>query len=133
MEGRILLIADDDDDDKQLFTEALNKVDPSAICYSAVNGEEVFKLLRSEVLIPEVILLDLNMPVMSGWDCLRLLKEDRLFKHIPVIIYTTSDSEKDVERAKVLGAEMLITKPASFKEIQKLVRSVLHLIKVGKI
>lgn len=128
-----MLIADDDDDDKKLFTEALDKVDPSAICYSAVNGEEVFKILRNGILMPEVILLDLNMSVMSGWDCLRLLKQDRLLKHIPVIIYKTSDSQKDVESAKTLGAEMLITMPASFKEIQKLVRSVLHLIKVGKI
>ena len=119
------LLADDDSDDREMFTEALADLDPEIICEGAGDGYEALRLL-SEIKgeHPNIIFLDINMPVMDGWDLLRNLKNDKLLVDIPVVVYSTSSRARDREIARDLGAMCFVTKPDSFR----LVKSMLEIV-----
>src|SRR4030095_14758078 len=122
---KILLIVDDDSDDIQLFCEAVAEINETFHCFSAGNGEEALQLLKSTIVKPDFIFLDLNMPRMSGRQCLVNLKKDPDFSHIPVIMYTTSKVDRDVEDSLHLGAVSFITKPNKFDHLVKEISNVL--------
>lgn len=113
-----ILIIDDDPDDRNLFAEALLEADGSFTCVQADCGDEALDLLQNvNVRLPLFIFLDLNMPRMNGWQCLSLLRKMERLKAVPIIIYTTTKSDEDEERAKSAGAAYFLTKPARFKEL----------------
>jgi CheY-like chemotaxis protein len=116
------LIADDDADDANLFCEALSQIDPVTKCFIAENGREVLELLSGGINNPDIIFLDINMPIMNGWECLKRLKEDTTFKNIPVVMYSTSSAKKDVEKAYGLGALIFLSKPEDFRELCKILQ-----------
>jgi CheY-like chemotaxis protein len=119
MSRRILLI-DDDSDDRTLFREALEMVAPSITCDCAADSKEAFLSLQSgKNGLPAVIFLDINLPVISGWQCLSMLKNDQTLRHIPVIIYSTSSHERDKKIAKEFGALTFFTKPHNFEVLKK--------------
>jgi len=111
---KIILLADDDSDDFEIFKEALQQAACTARLFRAENGAAVFDFLNDPGLPrPDVIFLDLNMPVMNGWQCLAKLKNTPSFEDIPVIMYTTSSHLRDLEIANDLNAHGLITKPSN--------------------
>ena len=113
------LVIDDDTDDRELFTEALALVDPVIVCDQAADGAEALKRLAAkEIDQPDIIFLDINMPVMDGWQFLARLKKEEMYKHIPVIVYTTSSTLKDKRIADDLGALCFITKPHAFASLK---------------
>jgi CheY-like chemotaxis protein len=121
---KLFLLADDDRDDAELFGEALTIIDPPVDFRHVSDGQAVFKYLSNEVNIrPDVIFLDLNMPEMSGWQCLAKLKNDMYFKEIPVIMYSTSANPRDKEIAIELGAVGFLTKPNDFKTLTQALES----------
>ena len=119
MSRRILLI-DDDRDDRDLFCEALETVAPKFSCDCCTDGMEALKKLESaNAPLPDVIFLDINLPMISGWQCLSMLKNADNLQHIPVIIYTTSSHERDKKTARDFGALTFFTKPHDFSELKK--------------
>ena len=82
---------------------------------TAANGQE--GLEKAESVRPDLILLDCNMPVMSGLDMLQLLRQDRKLKKIPVIMLTAVDETNDIDTAGILGVAGYITKPFNFTEL----------------
>jgi CheY-like chemotaxis protein len=118
-----LLLADDDIDDIELFYEAVKEVQPDAELAIAHTGRQL--LSRLQGCTPAIIFLDINMPEMNGWQCLKFLKSDAMWKHIPVIIYTTSSSKRDVEIANDLGAYKLVTKPDRFRDLLKMLSEII--------
>ena len=109
---RILLV-DDDADDQLYFRDAINELKKSLKCEIANNGREAIEQMNVPP-PPDLIFLDLNMPVMNGYDCLTYLKKEDRYKDIPVIIFTTSQSLNDIERSRNLGAKLFFTKPSNF-------------------
>lgn len=104
---------DDDVDDQLYFREAIAEVNPSIECRFANNGLEALEHI--EVPPPfDLIFLDLNMPVMNGYECLTTLKQKDQYKNIPVVIFTTSKNKSDIERSKQLGAHLYVSKPTNF-------------------
>ena len=98
--GLTFLLADDDSDDKTLFCEALSEIDPTIVCQTASDGSEALTILsQKRIKEPSIIFLDINMPVMDGWQCLRKLKEHPDHRNIPVIMYSTSSYQRDIELA----------------------------------
>lgn len=124
MVTRFLLI-DDDSDDRELFSEALSMVGPAIICYQANDAEEGFTWLQQNRDEPDLIFLDINLPVMNGWQLLTRLKESSL-KHIPVIMYSTSSNARDIKTAKELGALCFITKPHAFRMLKGMLNVVVE-------
>lgn len=113
-----IILVDDDADDIMLFCEALATISQEIVCRTAGNGKDFFEALEANIPeLPDVIFLDINMPIMNGWECLKTLKESPYYKDIPTIMYSTSGARNDVELAYSLGASMFITKPDDFKDL----------------
>ena len=122
---RKFLVADDDPDDTDLFGEALSSIDVSIEFNCVNNGKELIENLKSgKFTEPHVIFLDINMPEMNGWECLKNLKKEKEFKDIPVIMYSTSSSVSDGRKAVSFGALGLYEKPPSFLLLQKFLESI---------
>lgn len=118
---KCFLLADDDADDRELFSDALFKIHSSIICHCVSDGKEVLeKLDTKEFTKPDIIFLDINMPVMNGWQCLKKLKETEAYKHIPVIMFSTSSHQRDANIALDLGALCFFTKPGDFNQLKNI-------------
>jgi CheY-like chemotaxis protein len=122
-----LLLVDDDMDDQQIFLEALKHVAPSIEVATASNGlEALHKLNTPGAVQPDLIFLDLNMPMMNGKELLEELKKTGTFSHIPVIIYTTSSRVEDREESIQLGAYSYLVKPHNFNDLCEQLRNTLE-------
>lgn len=127
-------LIDDDTDDRELFSEALAAVDNSVVFYYAVDGEDALeKLDGKRIETPDVIFLDINLPAMSGWQCLDKLKSKEASRNIPVIMYSTSSHTRDRNIAKDLGALCLITKPHDYRQIKNVLSTVITNINSGNL
>ncbi|MDO6434323.1 response regulator [Flavitalea sp. BT771] len=83
------LLVDDDYEDAHIFRETLENVDPDILCYYALHGQDAWDKLESqEIAIPDIVFLDMKMPVMNGREFLELLRNDERYESIPVIIYS---------------------------------------------
>jgi CheY-like chemotaxis protein len=118
-----VLLIDDDKDDQEIFQKELNKFNSSITVLSAYNGQEGIDLLNK--ISADYIFLDINMPVMNGIDALKLIKQNKFLKDIPVIIYSTSDGRGYKKMALDLGAINYFTKPTSINGLQKMFAQVL--------
>ncbi|TWI89299.1 response regulator [Chitinophaga japonensis] len=126
MKPKILLIIDDDPDDREFFCEALKEVDESAICYACKSGMDAIDMLTSAQLpVPDFIFLDLNMPVLSGKQCLQALKKIRKLEQTHIIIYTTSKLTDDFSETINMGAMHFMTKPTRLSELRDALANVL--------
>jgi CheY-like chemotaxis protein len=111
---RILLI-DDDADDQLIFKEAIGEITEQVDCVFANNGfEGLSSLIRLDP-APSLIFLDLNMPIMNGFECLEQIRKNDQWRKIPVIIFSTSNNPADKGRSEKLGAEAFLTKTADFQ------------------
>jgi CheY-like chemotaxis protein len=122
---KIIMIIDDDPDDKDLFVEIVNEIDPEYSCVWGTDGLDGIRKLTQLPTLPKYIFLDLNMPRMNGKQCLVEIKRDQKFKHIPVIIFSTSKLESDIIESKKLGASFYMTKPSLFHELRDAVSHLL--------
>jgi len=116
----IILMADDDEDDCLLVGEALKKNQMVKELRFVSDGKELMEYLHgcnnsTDTPCPDLILLDLNMPMQNGRETLREIKADLRFKSIPVVILTTSKAERDIKLCYGLGANAYIIKPMSFE------------------
>jgi CheY-like chemotaxis protein len=110
---------DDDLDDQQFLIEALTKNDPGVQCYSAYNGKEAIEHLRNAFSpLPDAIFLDLNMPQQSGKQCLAELKRTSSLQHVPIIIYSTSSNQQEIQETLNMGASYFMIKKSSFEDLQ---------------
>jgi CheY-like chemotaxis protein len=123
---KIVFLIDDDADDREIFADSLSALDSDIMYQEAVNGQDAFEKLQSETFPkPDLIFLDLNMPIMDGRTFLKKIKENTDFSAIPVIIYSTSSSDYDKQFAAQNQAAMFLTKQYS---IALLTRDIKHAI-----
>jgi len=124
-----VFIVDDDADDRASIHDAFmaNKHDHEYVFMK--NGEQLIGHFSEEGVkhYPSLILLDLNMPGRDGRDVLKEIKETENLKLIPIVVLTTSSSNKDRETSYRLGANCFITKPDSYKELLTLTDSIARL------
>lgn len=119
-----ILLADDDDDDRDLFADAVNFSENVEVD-TVPNGTQLMQTLIETKELPDFIFLDLNMPEKSGKDCLQEIRTHEKLKDLPVIIYSTSSSKKDIDETFELGANLYLTKPNSFAELKNTVKRIL--------
>jgi CheY-like chemotaxis protein len=119
-----LLLIDDDEDDLFFFQQALQRID-IPFHFSSTNDSEVaLKHLQDKIIpAPDFIFLDLNMPKINGMEFLSAIKKLPHLAAIPIIIYTTSDSDKEKEEALKLGAVHFLSKPPHFEELCQRLKS----------
>lgn len=122
-----LVIADDDLDDQMLIKEAIENYPQHTTDITQVNdGMKLMKYLQAGE-VPDLLLLDLNMPYKTGMECLQEIRQDDQLRKMPVVILSTSKGSPDIESCFSLGAQFFFTKPCSFGELQQLVHDILDI------
>jgi len=124
-----ILLVEDNPGDVRLTAEALKEGKVANRIHVAADGMEAIEFLRRDgrhahAPIPDVILLDLNLPKKNGREVLAEIKQDPNLKHIPVVILTTSQAEKDIILTYNLHANCYITKPVDFGQFIDVVKSI---------
>jgi len=123
-----IALADDDEDDRQLFLKAMGNLKISTELSLFEDGQQLMDYLHSSLQdLPEVIFLDLNMPVKGGMECLKEMRNDSRFNDIMIAIYSTSSSEKDIEETFINGANIFINKPNDFGKLKESIAKVIEL------
>lgn len=122
MREPFILVADDDEDDCLLIRDALEESRIISNLQFVYDGKALMEVLSGIRVsgpasqLPDLILLDLNMPKKDGREALQEIKRDPRLRAIPIVILTTSSDSRDVEFCRRLGASSFITKPAIFGE-----------------
>jgi CheY-like chemotaxis protein len=116
--NRKILMIDDDAEDRMLMQDMFAEIGVPDVAHYEESGETALSYLNalSENELPSVIVLDLNMPKLNGTQVLRKLKENKKFKDITVIIYSTSVNHIEKEQTLKLGAHSYVIKPSSYEE-----------------
>lgn len=124
-----IYLVEDNDDDVFLIRKAVAQAPWPATIDTAVHGEAVLNDLNSRcekgLPLPDLILLDINMPRLDGFQVLKAVKEDTRLRHLPLLVLTTSDRREDIQRAFGLGASSFFTKPADFDGLVELLERIL--------
>lgn len=128
--ARILLV-EDSPSDQIVIQRALEDGHIACDLTIAENGKQALDMLQNkpphqESLgdLPDLIMMDINMPVMDGKEALHAIRKDDSIKHIPIIMLTTSSRDKDVMESYQLGVNAYLTKPVSDTEFLEIVRNV---------
>lgn len=122
-----ILLVEDNLADIRLIQEALKEGNISHTLHVVKDGVQAINFLHklhpfTETTVPDLILLDLNIPRKSGQEVLREIKQDAKLKSIPVVIITTSSSELDVEKTYANDANCYITKPVDFDQFTSVIK-----------
>ena len=125
-----ILIVDDNPGDVRLTVEALKDGRVQNRLHTAKDGIEAIDFLRrrgefADAPLPDLILLDLNMPRMNGWQLLAEVKDDAALKHIPVVILTGSRETADIAKTQNLHADWYVTKPIELEQFGRAVKSIM--------
>lgn len=124
-----ILLVEDNPGDIRLIVEVLKEGKIHNNLSVVEDGELALSYLRREgsyldAIVPDIILLDLNLPKINGNEVLAEIRKDPLLKHIPVIILTTSEAEQDILKAYDLNVNCYITKPVNLDDFLTVVRSI---------
>jgi CheY-like chemotaxis protein len=121
-----ILLVEDNDNDVELTRIGLRKAKLAINLHQVANGEECLAFLRKEgkyadVPEPDLILLDLNMPLMDGHEVLEEINRDERLRHLPIVVMTSSDAESDILSSYNLRCSSYVVKPLDFKAFQSVV------------
>ncbi|ALJ03696.1 hypothetical protein APS56_00380 [Pseudalgibacter alginicilyticus] len=128
----LIYLADDDNEDRMLFKEALDELQMDVIVQDFDNGVTLMEhLLKTDTPLPDVIYLDLNMPLMNGEECLNDIRNEPNLLDIPIIIYSTYIDETMSDTLQDKGANWYLMKPNTFGKLKKLLRKSLNYVYSG--
>jgi CheY-like chemotaxis protein len=123
-----ILLADDDEDDRALFTDALQELYSKVKLTTAKNGVDLMRLLETwKGTLPDVIFLDLNMPLKNGVECLDEIKAQEELKKLPVVILSTSSQKETMDMLFKKQASMYIKKPGTYPELKTAIEKTLNI------
>jgi len=123
---KYIMIAEDDEEDVDLSKDVLTDLEVGINLHVAANGLELMKMLERTEAFPELIFLDLNMPLKNGMLCLQEIKANQLWKNIKVIILSTSSDQDQIKAAYEKGADFYVTKSASYIDFKNAIAACLH-------
>ena len=121
------MIADDDEDDCVFFTDALGELNLSVRLSCFSNGAALMDALSAGSFdsFPDILFLDLNMPLKNGLECLLEIRNNRRFDRLPIIIFSTSSQKEAVDAAFARGATFYLKKPDTFDKLKDSLQKIL--------
>ena len=129
MDAIRLYLADDDKEDREIFIEALGDIPLETKVKQFNNGVDLMDDLFSADTLPDVIFLDLYMPIMDGFECLMDIRNFSKFDGIKIVVYSSSYVKREVNQLKMDGADQYLQKPNSFNDLKALLLKSLKPIK----
>jgi len=121
-----VLLAEDDIDDKDFFKKALEIVPLFTNLKTVSDGEELMAyLLENTKHLPHVLFLDINMPRKNGFECLTEIKENEKLKDLPIVMFSSSNSQDNINILLKTGANVYIRKPSDFMELVQVINHAL--------
>ncbi|KAF2514865.1 response regulator [Flavobacterium foetidum] len=133
MQKKILLV-DDDKDDRDFFIDAVGAVSDAIAITALESGITLLQDLdNGKIPMPDLIVLDINIPQFDGWMCLSELKKSLLYQHLPVIMYSTSSSLLTADKAKDAGAVCFFSKPFNYKEYKEIIKELYQHLEQGNL
>lgn len=121
-----ILLIEDDSIEVMKFNRVIDKLEVKHKILEANNGEDALSFFENQSVLPDIILLDLNMPKLNGLEFLSVLKNNESLKYIPVIVLSTSCYEKDILAAYKLGIAGYILKPLKFEDYIARIKVILN-------
>lgn len=126
-----IFYADDDEDDLLFFEEAVTSIlgegTKKINLHLLKNGEKLLETISQKYTINNVVFMDLNMPIKSGFDHLHDIRSDSSISLTPVIMYSTSSNEENIMKSQDMGANYYAVKPSSFKDLLKIISKAISL------
>lgn len=116
-----ILLVDDDVDDCLLTQMALCRQVPYRLIKTLPNGAALLETLDQASVLPRLVLLDLNMPIMNGLEALEVIRQNERYAGLPIVILTTSDLDEDKQRAAELRADGFLTKPITGEQYRQMI------------
>ena len=122
MKQKIIYIADDDEDDRQFLRDAIRKLDLEVKIVEASDGDDLLQLINKENTKDAsiLILLDMNMPRMTGLEALQTIRLNEKIKHIPAVMISTSSDKELIQEAYETGINAFIKKPNTYDGFLKI-------------
>jgi len=121
-----IVLTDDDEDDREIFQNALEEVSPETRLILFENGADLLDALKQENnKLPDILFLDINMPVKNGFDTLAAIRQSEKLAGLCIIMYSTSDNGADIEKAQHAGANGYVQKPYSHKNLKAVLTKIL--------
>ena len=121
-----IFLAEDDQDDSLLFCEAVTELATDATVTVAGDGVSFMSRLKRSEKTPDIIFLDINMPLKNGLECLNDIRADRDYDEVPVVLLSTSTDQLLLDSAYNAGANLYIQKPPSYKNLKAVIGKCLH-------
>ncbi len=123
-----ILLAEDDEDDFILFQEALGIYKNAVRLDWVRDGEELMNMLKiKSAELPDIIFLDINMPRKNGFECLTEIRQDENLKHLPVIIFSTSNDPALISWMYNAGANLYLNKPSEFNSLKEKIQKAIEM------
>lgn len=122
-ESRSVLVADDDPDDFFTFEVACQELSFKIMLSHVTNSDALIKALEEHM--PDILFLDIMMPTYTGTHCLKMLRSNRKYDALPIIMYTSMTDVDNVEFCFREGANLYVVKPASFQELKQTLERIL--------
>ena len=123
--SKTVLLVEDDADDQEFFLDALSGIENSSIYDVVENGQEALETMKSHRTYPDIIFMDVNMPMMNGIECLTEIIKNPLTRSIPVVILSTNSNQ--MELAAQIGARVFLTKPIDPDELRKQIEATINI------
>lgn len=120
-----IILTDDDADDRSFFNEAFSELDLQGELQTFSDGKELMDYLNSVDGAPDVVILDLNMPRKSGFECIAEIRSNKRFSRTSIAVYSTSSSDRDIEATFNSGANLYIKKPSDYNMLKKIISTVM--------
>jgi len=112
-----ILIADDDEEEQEIMAMAFAEVGYPCQLHFFINGQDLMDQLVGNQEVPELIILDMNMPGKDGLSTLKEIRELAVYSKVPVVIYTNSSAPSHIQYCKLAGCTDYILKPSVYSEV----------------
>lgn len=126
-----IFYADDDEDDLMFFNEAIEKIsndtDNQINLHLHKNGEKLIENIKNNKSTNGVVFLDINMPFKSGFELLEEIRNEPEIEQFPVIMYSTSANQDNIDKSQSLGANFYVVKPYEFNNLLKIISTCIQI------